>query len=341
MKNFILFLVIFIFSLFFTACSTKEVFEPKIVVAEWEHHGDAKERLVDTTSNAALLESGKVLLKSSTVNIDIAPDNRLISSSDGWILSATIDGNLTLTSIDDTTTKEVFNLKKTIASASVKDDILAVLFADNELGLYYISTKETILKEQGEAAIIADARIVNPYFMNGLVIFSTLDGKIVIINEKLKKKLRTVIVSSEDHFNNIIYFNVIDSKLIAATAYKMLSMSKKEVRAKYEIRNIAYDEKDIFITTKQGELISMTPDLQVNAKLKFPFAHFLGMIVTDDNVYILEKEGYIIEVSKDLLTYSVYEVDVNEGFVFVSEDRFYVDDNYISVKDPSKTQNNE
>ena len=341
MRNYTLLFLGLTSLLLLSACSTKKVFEPLSVKSDWKQCGQSAEGLIDSSSNAALLESRNVLLESSTADVQIAQNSRLISSSDGWIISATIDGELTLTSIDDNATKELFHLKKTVASASVKGDILAVLFADNELGLYSVSTKETLLKEQGDAAIIADSRIVNPYFMNDLVIFSTLDGKIVIINASLKKKLRTVIVSSEDHFNNIIYFNVIDSKLIAATAYKILSMSQKEVRVKYEVRNIAYDDKDIFITTKQGELISMTPDLQVNAKLKFPFAHFLGMIVTEDKIFVLEKEGYLIEVSKDLLTYNVYDVDVDEGFVFVGNDTFYVDDSYISVKDSSQKQSNE
>ena len=341
MKNFNLLFLSIATLLLLSACSTKKVFEPELVKSDWQHYGDAQETLIDSSAKAALLESRRVLLESSITDVSIPEDSRLISSSDGWIVSATIDGDLTLTSIDDNTTQELFHLKKTVASASVKDDILAVLFADNELGLYSVSTKETILKEQGDAAIIADSRIVDPYFMNDLVIFSTLDGKIVIINATLKKKLRTVIVSSADHFNNIIYFNVIDSKLIAATAYKILSLSQKEIRAKYEIRNMAYDDKDIFITTKQGELISMTPDLQVNARLKFPFAHFLGMIIAEDKVYVLEKEGYLIEVSKDLLTYNVYDVDVAEGFVFVSSDKFYVDDSYISIKDSSQKQSNE
>jgi len=332
LKNSFTLLVSLVLLLLVSGCSTKKVFEPELVVDSWKGYGDSSHTLVDITSDVALLDNRKVLSKFEILDVTIPESSRLIGSSDGWIISAKIDGVLTLTSIVDSATQEIFDLKKTIASASVQNDVLAVLFADNEIGLYSVSTKEIILKEQGDASIIADARIVNPYFMNDLVVFSTLDGKIVITNVKLKKKLRTVIVSSEDHFNNIIYFNVIDSKLIAATGHKMLSMSQKEIRAKYEIRNIAYDEKDIFITTKQGEVISMTPDLQVNAKVKFPFAHFLGMITTEDKIYLLEKECYIIEVSKDLLEYGVYEVDVDEGFIFVTNDKFYVDDGYISIK---------
>ncbi len=332
MRNiFLLFLSLSV--LFFSACSTKKVFEPKVVKDDWNYYGNSDERIIDISSQTALTETRKIISKDKFIdNITVKESYRLIGSSDGWVISSNLDGNLSLQFIEDTSLEEEFELKKTIAGASVKDDILAVLFADNEMALYSIATKELLLKEQGSAAIVVDSRIVNPYFMNDLVLFLTLDGKVVIVNSTLKKKLRTIIVSSEDNFNNIIYFNVVDSTLIAATGHKILSMAEKEVRVSYDTRNIAYDDKNIFITTKQGEIISLTPSLQVNAKVKFPFAHFLGLIIHKDKLYALEKEGYLIELSKDLLTYDVYDVEVEEGYVFVADKIFYIDDEYISVE---------
>jgi len=315
----------------FSGCSTKKVYEPKVVGDDWNYYGESNESIVDITSDVALLEDRTVLTKDSFIDVKVDKSHRLIAKSDGWIISSNIDGYLSLQSISDKSLVKNFKLNKTIAGASVKDDILAVLFADNEMSLYSISQKALLLKIQGNVPLAVDSRIVNPYFMNDLVLFLTLDGKIVIVNSKLKKKLRTIIVSSEDNFNNIIYFNVIDSKLIAATASKILSLGEKEVRVKYEVRNVVYDGKFLFITTKQGEVISLTPTLQVNAKVKFPFAHFLGMIVYGDKLYVLEKEGYLIELSKDLLTHSVHEVDIDEGYIFVANKKFYVDDEYISV----------
>lgn len=315
----------------FSACSSKRVYEPKNVKDDWKYYGSAGESIIDTTSDVALLENRTVRTKDSVIDVAIEDEYRLIGVSDGWVISANFDGDMNL-QYQDKSTKESFSLGKTVAAASVKDDILAVLFADNEMALYSVSTKELLLKEQGNSSIVVDSRIVNPYFMKDLVMFLTLDGKLVIVNSKLKKKLRSVIVSSEDNFNNIIYFNVIDNKLVAATSHKILSMSQKEVRVDYEIRNVTYNGQNIFITTKQGEVISLTPDLQVNAKVKFPFAHFLGLIASEDKVYALEKEGYIIEMSKDLLKYDIYDVDVDDGYVFSTDKKFFVNDEFISVE---------
>jgi len=319
---------------FFTACSTKKVYEPKLVSGDWQDYGDSNETIVNVASNVARLENGKVLSKDSVIDVEIEKPYRVLSLSDGWVISSNIDGNLTIQYSADSSLKKSFELKKTVATASIKDDVLAVLFADNEMALYSISTKELIFKERGNPQKIIDSRVVNPYFMKDLVLFSTLDGKVVIINSKLKKRLRTVIVSSEDYFNNIIYFNIIENRVVAVTANKILSMGEKEVRAKYEIRDVVSNDGNIFITTKQGEVISLTSDLQLNSKVKFPFAHFLGMIFNNDKLYLLEKNGYIIELSKDLSTYKVYEVDIDDGYIYIADTKFYVDDKYISTQKP-------
>lgn len=330
MKKYIAFLPLFF--LLFGGCSTKEVYEPKVVSGEWNKYAPMDSEIVDRSSNVALLQNHKVLTESGEINATVAPSQRIISKSDGWILSASIDGNLTLTSIDNPSLKKNFVLEKTIAGASVDGNLLAVLFASDEIALYDIDTKALLFKDQSGKSIASDMRIVNPYFMKGLVIFSTLDGKIIIVNTKLKKKLRTVIISSSDYFNNVIDFHIVDNKIIAATDSKILSLTKKEIRQKYEIRNIAYDKKAIFITTKQGEVIALTPDLEVISKVKFPFAHFLGLISSGKNLYALEKEGYLITINKKTFDYKVQEVDFHDGFVFTGKNLFYVNDKKILVE---------
>lgn len=321
-----------LFVLLFSACSTKKVFEPQNVAGDWEKEGTFDEEIIDSSSNIALLENRTVLAKDKVIGVEIPESFRALSKSDGWVISSSIDGHVLLQYIDDKSLNKELDLKKTVAGATIKDDLLAVLFADNEMALYSVSTNELLLKEQGGTALAVDSRIVNPHFLDDLVLFPTLDGKVVIVNTKLKKRLRTAIVSSEEQFNNIIYFNVIDNKVIAATGHKLLSLAQKEIREKYDIRTATYDNENIFITTKEGEVVSLTPELLVNSKVKFPFAHFLGMIATKDKIYLLEKEGYLIELEKDLSQYTIYDVDIDDGYVFVADKMFFVDDKYISVE---------
>ncbi|MDQ1245175.1 MAG: hypothetical protein QG565_1516 [Campylobacterota bacterium] len=328
--SFIVFISLTVF--IFGGCSSKEVFKPLHVADEWEHTGSSDVVIEKIAQDAALVENRKVLAEGKVFDVTIPENQKLLGYSAGWAISSDIDGNLTLQSVSDSKAIENFSLKKTVASASVGDDMLAVLFADNEMALYSIKDKNLLLKEQGDAPIVVTSKIVKPFFRDDLVLFSTLDGKVVIINAKTKKKLRTIIVSSEKHFNNIIYFDLVDNKIIAATSHKILSLAQEEKRSAHDIRSVVSDGKNIFAATKQGEIISLTPELQENAKLKFPFAHFLGVILSNNKLYALEKEGYIIEISKDLLTHTVYEADIEDGYVYIDGKIFFVHDEYISVE---------
>lgn len=316
----------------FGGCSTKKVFEPLYVDQDWSKYGSSDKEIISIGSDLAVLEDFTLMSKEGHIDMKIDEASRILAKSDGWILSSTIDGVLELQNIQNKARVEKFELKKTIAGASVSGDIVAVLFADNNMALYSLASKELLLKEQGGKSLTADYRIMNPYFMKELVLFPTLDGKVVIINTILKKKLRTVLVSTEENFNNIIFFNVIDNKIIAASGSKMFSLSQKEVRVNFEPRDIIFEDKVLYVTTKQGEVLALTPDLQVISKIKFPFAHFLGIISHGDKLYLLEKEGYLIALDKDMYDYSVHEVDIEDGFVFAAQRSFYIGDEYISVE---------
>jgi len=316
------FLALFIFS----GCSSKEYFNPKVVKDDWDKQSFLEETIITTTADGAVLENGQILTKEGVQDYLLPKGYTYIGQSDGWIIASKVDGELLLQSIDDITTQINFELKKTVAGATVSGDKLAVLFATNEMALYQLSTKELVLKEGGNAPIAVDTRIVNPFFLNELVLFLTLDGKVVIINSNTKEVLRSMLVSSEENFNNIIYFNVIDNVMVAGTGYRLFSLSEKERREKYEMRDIVFNDEGIWITTKEGEVIALTPSLQLKAKRKYPFAHFLGMIFTDEKIYLLERQGYIIELSKDLSTSDIYELNIDDGYVYVGEKAFYVND---------------
>jgi len=360
MKKYLFFVTLI--TLLFSACSTKEVFEPIKVDSPWKKFENTNSAIIDTSSNVALLEDRTVLTKDGNYDIKIKTNERVISSSDGWLISASIDGNLTLTSQNDPKIIKKIELKKTVAGASVNENEIAILFADNEIAIYDINSNTVLFKEQGSKYIATDSRIVNPYFMKGLILFSTLDGKVIIVNAKLKKRLRTIIVSSEENFNNIISIDLIENKIIAATSYELLAMAKKELRAKYEIRNILFDEDRIYISTKQGEVLALTSNLEVISKVKFPFAHFYGMVSQNGKLYILEKEGYMLVVDQTTFDYTVHEftlqtltkytnskeynefmqsnnfspasitLSLDDAYIFVTKKEFYINDKKILVE---------
>lgn len=319
--------------LLLSGCSHKEVYKPDNVKGEWRTAGHLSASIAQITSSAALLDNGTILTKEGEKKIKLPQEYRLINADENWVISESPEGNLVLLPSDGTDGKITLELKRGIAAASVQNDTLAVLFTNNEIALYSIESKKLLFKESGNAPIAVDARIANPYFLKELVLFLTLDGKIVIINSETKQVLRSVVVSTAEYFNNINYMNVIDNHLVASTGTAVLALSQKEAREKYEIRNIAYTADGIWLTTKQGEIIALSPTLQFKAKKKFPFAHFVGISVQNDRVYALEQEGYMIALTKNLLAYDIYDVDMDsDNNVFIGDGRFYFDDRYINIK---------
>jgi outer membrane protein assembly factor BamB len=313
-------------------CGMKESFVPDETEATWPGEGSLAAEIVDVTYDGAQLENGQVLTREGILDVKIPEGYRFIGRSDGRVIAATTEGRVLLKPVADGNGSIELDLKKTVAGASVKGDTLAVLFADNDMALYSLETKAPVMKEGGSSAITVDNRIVNPYFFNDLVLFPTLDGKVVIIHAEEKKQLRSIIVSSEAHFNNIIYFKVIGNTIVAATPTTIFALSDNEARETYDLRDIVYTEEGIWLATKQGEIVALTPSLQLKAKQKFPFAHIIGMIVTDEKVFALEKEGYLIALDKDLGSYKVYDANVEEGYIFAGEKTFYFDSHFLPVE---------
>ena len=319
-------------TLFLVGCSHKEVFKPVKVKGEWKNTGRLSSSIEQISQTAAVLENGNILTKEGEKPLKISKKNHLINLSGGWVITQSNTNNLELIPEEGTAEHVILDLNRTVAAASIQDDTVAILFANNEIALYSLSAKKITFKESSSAPIAIDARIANPYFLKDLALFLGLDGKIVIVNIANKQVLRSIIVGSEEYFNNITYLNVIENNMIASTGNTILALSDKEQREKYEVRDIAYTTEGVWLTTKQGEVIALSPTLQFKGKQKFPFAHFVGISVQNDRVYVLEQEGYMIAFTKDLLSYDIYDVDMKHNPVFVGNDRFYFDDRYISIK---------
>lgn len=309
--------------LIFTGCSSKQYFKPQEVEGKWRDVKDASD-VMEATQSAALTKDRRVHVGSHVSDVVLGSEESLIGYSDNWVIASTIDGGISLYNL---LTKEILkeNLKRTIATASIKDDILAVLFANNEMALYSISKKELLLKEQGDNPIAVSSKITPPFFKDDLVIFPTLDGKIVVIDIKAKRKLRSVVVGAEKYFNNIIFFELLNDKIVAATNNKLLSMSQKEQRVSLDIRDVVSGSDGIYVATKQGEVVLLDSDLNQLHKIKFPFAHILGIATVNDKVFALEKSGYLLEMPKDLSYSKVYRVNIEkEDTLFSYDKKFYV-----------------
>lgn len=314
----------------FLGCSSKEYYKPADTEGSMSVTGSFDYPIVETNGENATLENGGVITKEGMENTLFPEGFRFVFKDDIWSLAVKTGGELF--AVKSTNESKRLKLPKTVAAAALKGNILAIVFADNELALYDFDSEQLLFKEPATEATAVDMKIANPRFLNDLVLFPTLDGKVVIVNAGTKERVRTIIVSSEEYFNNIIYFNMIGDTLFAATPHKIYTLGKKEARIKLEARAVVFNEEGAWVATKQGEIVALTAGLDIVQRQKFPFAHFMGLIVTDEAVYAAEQQGYIIVMPKDVSSYKVFDVSMEEGYFYTSNEGFYFDDAYIKVK---------
>lgn len=315
---------------FFLGCSSKEYYKPEDTEGSLPLTERFESSIIEISGESATLEEGTIITKKGLESTRFPKGYRFVFKNEEWSLAVKTGGEIF--AVKNENESKTLKLSKTVAAAALKGDLLAVVFADNELALYDFKSGELIFKEPASESTAVDMRIANPRFLNDLVLFPTLDGKVVIVNSTAKELVRTIIVSSEQYFNNIIYFNMVNDALYAATPYKIYTLGTKESRVEMEARNVLVNEKGVWVATKQGELISLTHSLEILARQKFPFAHFLGLIVTDEAVYAAEKKGYMIVAPHDLSSSKVYDFSLEDGFFYTSDEGFYFDNVYIKVK---------
>jgi len=337
-------------------CSSREYYKPKKVENDWpvcQEYADVaktivgerpkrsdiplwppcrrtQDPLVQTGAEGAVLEEGGLIERGGPSVRSVSDQGRYLGRSGDTLLTTVIDGNLTLLREGNET--RMLPLEKTIAAAAMEGDVLAVVFADNTLALYHAESGKSFYKESGQEPIAVDHRLAAPYFLGNLVIFPTLDGKTVVIDSEKREVLRSTIVSTEKYFNNIFYFNVIGNTMVAATPYTIYCLSDKERRVKRELRAVDFTDEGIWAATKEGEVILYNTALHPQVRKKFPFAHFLGMIVGKEHIYLLEKEGYLIVTDKTMTTEKVYKVALDGDLAFTTDKAFYVDDLIITVE---------
>lgn len=321
-------------ALLFVGCGSKKYYEPKEITGSLSpsFSDSIEENIIDTRRMGATLEEGLVLSKQGVLKTKIPEAYRVINIQEGIAYAADNTGKLFFQK-EGANTKTELSFEKKVVAVSKQNSLLALVLANNKVVLFDEQEKKVVFKSSFEESIAVDSRIASPQFLNDLVLFPTLDGKIVIVNHEKKRIIRTIIVSSQKNFNNIIYFNMQDDVLVAATATKLYVFGNIEHKKSFDIRDVARDGKDIYLLTKQGEVIVLNETLKELKKKKFAFAHFLGLIIRKESIFIAEREGYIIAIDKDFKAQRVYEVDFDdEAFIFEGSDRFYFEDTFIKVK---------
>lgn len=317
-------------------CSTKrQYFEPTDVQNEKISETRLPSSIATASLNGAVLKNGMVITKNGLLapEIKLPKGSTLLNYGDGKFISSDLNGNLI---VENSSNEILFqrSFDQAVVSATLEGDKLAALTASNVIYLIDIATNEVLLEFESSNVYAQDSRVAAPLFMSSLVIFPTLDGKIMIVDKSQGRILRDVIVSSEQFFNNVISLNVVNDTMIAATGKRIVSINpEKTVYFNGEIKDVVINGEHVYILLKDGKIVLSDLNLKKIKDAYFKFAIFSSATVYNGSLYIMEKTGYLIKTDLALDNAKIYELsDEVESQIFAGAKEFYYDDYSLELK---------
>ncbi|MGB1226312.1 MAG: hypothetical protein ACPG9K_00360 [Poseidonibacter sp.] len=326
MKHFfILLTAIFIL----TGCGSKKYFEPENVKSSLKvEESSLPSPIKSMNREGATLEDGTIITRDGVSEFKLPEKFQFLNvSNTGKVLSTNYKDKLLIGN-------EELDVENIVVAASLKDNKLALVYANNSIELLDLDTKKTLFKEYLTISLANDTRIANPHFMGNLILFPTLNGKVVIISSKSNESVKNISVDLDSQFNNIIFLQVIEDEqtLIAATANRVVSISTKNILSKeYELRDIIVNGKNIYLATIDGSLIKLDLALKELASKKYKYSKIHALAFTD-SLYAIESQSFIINVNNDFTNDRVYDFDFdNEERLIVIGNKIYTDSRKITL----------
>jgi len=312
-----------------TACENKKYFEPEDINDTLKvEESSLPSSIKSMNRDGATLEDGTILTNEGISKFKLPENFQFLNiSNTGKVLATNYKDKILIGN-------EELDIQNVVVAASLKDNMLALVYSNNAIELFDIGTKKTLYKEYLTLSLANDTRIANPHFMGNLLLFPTLNGKVVIISTQTNESVKNISVDLDSEFNNIIFLKVIQEEqtLIAATANKIVTISTKNILSKdYEIRDIITNNKDIYIATIDGRIIKLNLALEERASKKYKYSKIYALAFTD-SLYAIESQNFIIKISKDFSEDKIYNFDFdNEERLIVINNKIYTDSTKITL----------
>ncbi|KAB7885999.1 hypothetical protein [Poseidonibacter ostreae] len=312
-----------------TGCGSKKYFEPEDVKSSLSiEESTLSSSIKSMNREGATLEDGTIITRDGISKFKLPENfNFLNVSNTGKVLATNYKDTLLIGN-------EELKLENIVVAASLKDNKLALVYSNNSIELFDINTKKTLFKEYLTISLANDTRIANPHFMGNLILFPTLNGKIIIVSSKTNESVKNISVDLDSEFNNIIFLTVIQNKqtLIAASANKIVTISTKNILSKdYEIRDIITNGENIYLATIDGRLVKLNLALEELESKKFKYSKIHALAYTD-SLYAIESQSFLIRLNEDFTNDKVYNFDFdNEERLIVIENKIYTDSREITL----------
>ena len=283
----------------FTACSGKKYYEPEETSSNIELNKKSMSSSIKSMNRVGgTLEDNEVITKQGISSFKLPEGFEFLNFTDDGKVIATNYIDKILIGDRERTVKDV------VVAASRKDEKLALIYSNNSMELIDINTDKTLFKEYLPLSLANDTRISNPLFMGNLILFPSLNGKVLILSSATNEVVRNISVETDSEFKNIISLDIEkkSESLIVANPNKIVSISARDVISKdYDIRDMILKDGYIYIATVDGNIIKLTPNLEEVAKRKYKYAKFHAL-AHGSSLYAVESQGFLINISDDFKT---------------------------------------
>lgn len=316
-------------------CGTKrEYFEPnKNEVKDIKYSGQIASSIAEATISGATLQNGNIISKDAVNSkIKLAKGDRFLGKFEDLYLVSNLDGNFKILD-EENGVKYQNKFPQMIVAASVGGEKLAAVGSQNKIYLIDFEQNKTLLTEQVSQNVSQDSRAANPYFMPSLVIFPTLDGRILIVDKARNFVFKDFVVSDEQFFNNIIFLDIQNENMVAATATKLILIKPDGIKTINEqIKNVAINDDKIYLFLKDGLVKIFDFNLNLVKEKLFRFAIFASVGIKDGKIFIIEKTGYLIKTDLNLESEQIYALDSQiDQKSFMGNDNFYYDNRVLKL----------
>lgn len=327
-------LILSITALILVSCATKRsYFEPEVIAGEIKFDGKISDDIINTSAFGATLENGEVLdIDGIIQDLKLEKSEKFLGKFDDIIAISKTNGDLEIKQSN----QNIFshNFQAEIISVNIDNSDLAALSSDNKIYLINLETGDILLKHDCGDSFAQDSRTAAPVFLGSLVIFPSLDGKIFMADRASGNLIRSITISDEPFFNNVIFLDVYQDKLFAATNTKILMFSPAQTKYFDEdIKQIILYASRIYALLKNGQILILDDDLNQISKQEFEYAIFSNIIPKGEKLYIFEKTGYMIKTDLDLQNPEIYEMsgEIDEKS-FAGKKAFYQGNLVINLK---------
>jgi hypothetical protein len=316
-------------------CTQKSRYEPKKIDTELSGYQKVTKGLRHVVREGGIVAEDTIVTKKSGKISGLLPKGYFfLNENEGSVIVADNDGDLEI--VEKGSGKPVFRKKfaQPVVSATRKGRLLALVLADNTIMLYDIKADREIYSESEEKVIAIDARAANPLFINDLIVYPTLDGRLLVMDSKTKTILRDVAISDKELFNNVIFLEVHGNILVAATASKVIVITPRNIYTyNANVKDMLYVGHDIYLFTKEGKVIHLNEKLQKLEESDFEFANFVAVAEMNGKLYGVEKNGYLIEMDRRLKNVKVKALDEKvEAPVLIAKGKLYIGDKEIPIQ---------